>query len=256
VLESAIARCQRGVHARIPGPAGTQLPNGAVSGERISSVSPLGVDSSALSYGDFKRAVLRGEERWAIDSKGRKFIATLKQGELEALEPSCSPKAKGALMKLRPAAARACRALLKDVRAELAAAQAAGDAQAQRVTLIGIHSAYRTNAEETSIWNDNYPGYYLDTRADRERLPGGPHGKRAVAYLVVYIANRKAAPGYSNHSDGTAVDFGTREGSDYLSRIRRRRIEQRGDAPGFTVGSLPLSRHEASCERPRMAFIR
>jgi len=42
-------------------------------------------------------------------------------------------------------------------------------------------------------------------------------GSRAVEMLVDFIAHRKAAPGYSNHSHGIAVDFSTVEGGHTLT---------------------------------------
>ena len=45
----------------------------------------------------------------------------------------------------------------------------------------------------------------LDKRLREET--GEPFGEKAVSIMVHYIAKRKAAPGHSNHSNGTAVDL-------------------------------------------------
>jgi LAS superfamily LD-carboxypeptidase LdcB len=41
---------------------------------------------------------------------------------------------------------------------------------------------------------------------------GGPHGEEAVRIMVEYFSPRKAPPGFSNHSNGNAVDFMTIQG--------------------------------------------
>lgn len=38
---------------------------------------------------------------------------------------------------------------------------------------------------------------------------GAEHGKSARTHLFLILADTKAAPGFSNHSDGNAVDFKT-----------------------------------------------
>src|SRR5207253_2041399 len=40
---------------------------------------------------------------------------------------------------------------------------------------------------------------------------GEPHGWKDVEQTVAYVAKRKAAPGFSNHTNGIAVDFFTVE---------------------------------------------
>ena len=50
----------------------------------------------------------------------------------------------------------------------------------------------------------------------RAKLRGGPHGDEAIDRLARYIRKKKAAPGFSNHSNGNAVDFTTTEGKATL----------------------------------------
>lgn len=53
--------------------------------------------------------------------------------------------------------------------------------------------------------------------------PGGRHGAAAVNILVRYYSPRKAPPGFSNHSDGRAVDFVTTQaGVSYGAEGRQR----------------------------------
>src|SRR5207249_2158938 len=57
-------------------------------------------------------------------------------------------------------------------------------------------------------------GYYDRSQAARELLPGGPHSDQAVEYMLkptklggFGLGGRIAAPGYSNHQGGIAIDF-------------------------------------------------
>jgi murein DD-endopeptidase MepM/ murein hydrolase activator NlpD len=151
----------------------------------------------------FKAAVLERQTQNALAS-GRTRYAPVPESELAVVEGG---------HRLRREAAQQCRALLSAVRAELAEAQRAGtDSDAARVTQIGIVSSYRDPAYDGRLWHQYYPRYYRETRAQREELVGGPHGDAAVRRLAQYISQRKAAPGFSNHSDGRAVDFTTTEG--------------------------------------------
>jgi len=149
--------------------------------------------------------------------KGRRRFPDLAAGDLSVIE-------KGKVM--RQGAAANCIRLLAAARRDLATEQmgppvglAAQQHQnaARNVVSIGIGSAYRSHEEETRIWKFQcFPTYYKDTGSARETLVGGAHGNAAVAYLVDYFSGRKAPPGFSNHSDGRAVDFITTEGGkDY-----------------------------------------
>jgi hypothetical protein len=71
---------------------------------------------------------------------------------------------------------------------------------------IGIISGYRGPKEEMHLW-DNYFLQYLTATAKAREATGDPYGSKAVDVVVNYIAHRKAAPGHSNHSNGTAVDL-------------------------------------------------
>jgi hypothetical protein len=58
-------------------------------------------------------------------------------------------------------------------------------------------------------WNRNFPRYYAETQADRAAADGGEFGDAAAALMTRYISRRLAAPGFSLHNDGRAVDFFT-----------------------------------------------
>jgi D-alanyl-D-alanine carboxypeptidase len=59
------------------------------------------------------------------------------------------------------------------------------------------------------LWFRYFKNYYNQTRKARAGIPEGPHSAKAVTYMldVFKLPNRIAAPGYSNHQGGIAVDF-------------------------------------------------
>ncbi len=159
--------------------------------------------SEELDEAAFKQAVLDEQIRNAL-AAGRTRYAPVPDADLAIVEGR---------HRLRTEAAAQCRALLSAARAALADAQRSGaDADAARVTQIGIVSSYRDPAYDGRLWHQYYPNYYRATQAERAELAGGRHGDAAVRRLARYISQRKAAPGFSNHSDGRAIDFSTTEG--------------------------------------------
>jgi LAS superfamily LD-carboxypeptidase LdcB len=106
---------------------------------------------------------------------------------------------------------------LAAARSALHAAQQAGDHEAQKVKSIGVSSGYRAPDKDFKLWDDYYEKYYNETKKAREAT-GDPHGDAAVKILVRYIAPRKAPPGFSNHSGGTAMDlFATMTNGEVLT---------------------------------------
>lgn len=71
---------------------------------------------------------------------------------------------------------------------------------------IGIRSAYRSADKQFDMWQSIFPEYYTKSKAKRQSF-GDEHGPQAADYLVREIAQWIAAPGYSNHQDGLAIDF-------------------------------------------------
>jgi D-alanyl-D-alanine carboxypeptidase-like protein len=84
------------------------------------------------------------------------------------------------------------------------------------VQRIEIRSAYRSATEQFANWQRAFPRYYTETRNMRTGLNGGEHGAEAVRYFASYIGKRLAAPGYSLHNNGLAVDFTTVESGHEL----------------------------------------
>jgi LAS superfamily LD-carboxypeptidase LdcB len=153
---------------------------------------------------DFRSRVLAAH---IANSSGRKQpLRDLRDDELE--------KIPGTAIKTKTETARAAGRLLAAARTDLAAAKAQGDADALRTTGIGVGSGYRDSADQRHKWLSYFQGYYNRTRAAREQLAGGPHSKAAVDYLLrpesqggFGLAGRIAAPGFSNHQNGIAIDF-------------------------------------------------
>lgn len=82
--------------------------------------------------------------------------------------------------------------------------------RARRVRELGVGNAYRSASRQFGIWDRNFAGYYAATQEKRAALPGGEHGAAAAELLREYIGIRVAAPGFSNHQGGIAVDLALR----------------------------------------------
>jgi LAS superfamily LD-carboxypeptidase LdcB len=144
-------------------------------------------------------------------ARGDTFTPSLPSSALDTIE--------GEHMAQKDAAAQA-KLLLRAARSDL---DAAGLADRVR---IGITSAYRSADRQLDIWQGKggggrrgFPHYYRQTQAARRRF-SDEHGPEAAQALVAYMGKYVAAPGYSNHQDGLAIDFGTGEvGASGLGKI-------------------------------------
>ena len=115
------------------------------------------------------------------------------------------------------ATALAAGRLLDAASAALRAAQQAGDPDAQRTVRLTVTSGYRGSEKQRTLWLGYFSaknGYYDQTRVARGRIPEGPHSEQAVAYMLrpekrggFGLAGKIAAPGYSNHQGGIAIDL-------------------------------------------------
>jgi hypothetical protein len=203
------------VTGNTPGPIGGRRGRQG-RGKGHKSTRPLGnvppIDTSAPEYLDFMERVLEAAIADRI-RKGRKQFSDIAGDDLGPIE-------NGKVM--RKEAATKCIQLLKDARAALADEQLGPPVDEEAMThqglardvrSIGIASAYRSLAYERRIWtHDCFPKYYRETYATRMAAAGGPHGEKAVNIMVRYFSPRKSPPGFSNHSNGKAVDFTTRQG--------------------------------------------
>lgn len=170
------------------------------------------IDTSAPEYLDFMARVFDAAIADRV-RRGKKQFDDIPTAELSEVE-------NGKMM--RKEAATKCIQLLKDAREALGSEQWGPPANieamahqnlARNVRSIGIASAYRSHGYERRIWTqDCFPKYYRETYARRLEAAGGLHGEAAVRIMVRYFSPRKAPPGFSNHSNGKAVDFTTKEG--------------------------------------------
>jgi len=193
---------------RVPGPLGA-------GGASVVTPEPTGT-SGLRSLEEFKRAVLDQQIEHLL-RKGRHFIAALPASELEKIEGR---------HKMRKAAAGKCRALLAEAREALKAAQEAGDERANNTADIVVHSAYRDFKEDGAAWERAFGQHYRKMLKKRA-FAGDPLGPAALRYMVHKLIPLKAPPGYSNHSNGAAVDFGTTVGGVYYKADSSTRPEWR-----------------------------
>ena len=156
---------------------------------------PPALISDAVGFDRFKAAVLARQIEIAI-SRGGHHYPPVPNGELAAVDGNVEHK-------MRKKAAAKCDALLAKARADL-------KAQVLKGVSIGVASAYRPYEHDRKLWNTYFIKYYQATARLRGKLSGGPHGDEAIDRLARYIRGKKAAPGFSNHSNGKAVDFTTR----------------------------------------------
>ena len=177
--------------------------------EQASSAAPPIVDRPCRHYGpdglswpehpeleSFMRATY--EAHVARSCRFRAFQPSVPQTDLTEV-------AKGKSLR-RDAAALAMR-MLDDAREALRQAQAAGDAEALATSSFGVSSGYRSALRQYRLWNDRFAGYLADTAQKRASLPGGPTGDEAAQWLARWIGGWLAAPGFSNHNDGQAIDL-------------------------------------------------
>lgn len=163
---------------------------------------PAVVGSAEPSYDEFKQAVFDMQVA-NKRAKGKTFYPAVPASELMKVEGR---------FRMRTEAAQSCKRMLGVARSDLETAKQGGGGAASGVTSIAIHSAYRDYDEDTKAWEKSYKKHYAKTKSQREACMGGGHGHAALLLLVARMQKFKAAPGFSNHSNGTAVDFQTEEG--------------------------------------------
>jgi hypothetical protein len=191
-----------------------------------STSSPLGPPSSASGRGSpipsddlqwpgasdeqrrFMRAVYDAHVAWS-KGRGNRFVPDLPDGQLNWVD-------RGRRHRMRTDAAEAARSML-----EAAEVQLAKDGLTGQIRL-GIRSAYRTAAEQFRIWQGlgtggGFPAYYRETSDMRPK--NDPHGPEAVQILMKHMRKKVAAPGFSNHQHGTAIDLATRKGPGDLVKL-------------------------------------
>lgn len=139
---------------------------------------------------------------------GRPSFANLRVDELGVVEGG---------HKMRKDAAEQCKLLLTQARFDLRREKEAGNRQALKVSNISVYSAYRSVENDQAAWRNTFMKHYKATKNARAKLKGGGYGDEAVNMMVMVMRRFKAAPGFSRHTSGVAVDFKTIEGDRILT---------------------------------------
>ena len=145
----------------------------------------------------FMRAVY--EQHFANSkASGRPFVSDLPDSALGTIYGR---------HRARSDAAAAARELLDAARTALAAEGLSGRIE------VGIVSAYRPARHQFEIWEGfgrrgGFPVYYRKAVSGGV-IPAGDYSPDSVRKMARYIGQYIASPGFSNHQDGLAIDFGT-----------------------------------------------
>lgn len=154
-------------------------------------------------------------EQSVLDAHIVKNIQDKKPANLDLPETELG-RVSGTDVKMQKDAAAAAGHLLHAANQDLEAAQKAGNTDALRTASITASSGYRDSAHQERIYRKDFEKKYYDqTAAHRAHLRGGEHGDAAVHYMVDYIKDRIAAPGFSNHQAGLAIDFWQNRDKDH-----------------------------------------
>jgi LAS superfamily LD-carboxypeptidase LdcB len=125
------------------------------------------------------------------------------------LQPSDLAVVLGTKVRMAAAAAAKAGELLQAANRAIADAQSGSRTDVGAIVRVTALSGYRNSEHQALLWRAYFTRYYDQTDRARQRLAGGPHSPEAVRYMLdVYkIPWRIAAPGYSNHQAGIAIDF-------------------------------------------------
>jgi D-alanyl-D-alanine carboxypeptidase len=177
---------------------------GTTHGSRARDVPAPGfsITDGNTAKDNFIRRVYEAQVELAV-GRGGTFFPGLPEDRLNTVEAG---------YRMRRDAAEHCRLLLKQARADLKRQQEEGVREALEVSGVGVFSAYRSIEHDRAAWRGAFEKYFKATKDERARLKGGEYGNRAVALMVNIMWRYKAAPGFSKHTSGMAVDFKTTEG--------------------------------------------
>jgi monoamine oxidase len=217
--------------------SGEEAPHRDWSGADADSADPNPWQGTAEQE-DFRARVLA--EHIARSRKARGAPQRdLRKDELSDIPGTCSTTdGSTACVQTKPGTAEAAGQLLKAANADLGAARQRADADALRTVKLTATSGYRGSDTQQRLWLRYFATkYYKASYAARAKISDGPHSDAAVDYMLrsrgeggFGIPGRIAAPGYSNHQGGIAIDFwqertkgnGIGNDSDDQSRCRWR----------------------------------
>jgi LAS superfamily LD-carboxypeptidase LdcB len=157
--------------------------------------------SETADQKDFLERVLKAHIALST-SRAKHVLPDLSGDELEDVA--------GTGVQMKKGAGAAAGQLIADANVALRAAQV-DDADAKLTTRVSATSGYRGRSEQESLWRGYFPGHYDDTRALRAKAGlkdgGGEHGEAATVAMRDYVRRWIAAPGFSNHQAGIAIDL-------------------------------------------------
>lgn len=156
---------------------------------------------SADGREDFMRRVYEAQVTRALE-EGRKRYTGLAADRLGVV---------AGRHKLRKDAAEQCRLLLAQAMFDLKREKARGRPEVLGVSSFGVYSGYRSVGHDATAWRGAFNKHLRETKVARAKLSGGEYGDRALNLMVAIMRRYKAAPGFSRHTGGTAVDFMTVE---------------------------------------------
>ena len=179
------------------------LGNTRTAHSRVASVPAFVTPRGDAARNNFMRRVHDAQVERALE-RGRDFFPGLPEAKLGTVESE---------YKMRRDAAAQCRLLLRQARADLRREQRAGIREALKASGVGVYSAYRSYEHDRAAWLNAFAKHFKETKNERARLEGGEYGNKAVELMVSVMRKFKAAPGFSRHTSGVAVDFRTTEGN-------------------------------------------
>jgi hypothetical protein len=159
------------------------------------------VKATADAQADFRRRVYEAQVKRALEEGRRRYLG-LGANQLGVVEGE---------FRLRKDAAERCRLLLERAKSDLKREKERGNPEALRVSSFGVYSAYRSVEHDEAAWRGAFNKHLRKTKDVRTRLRGGEYGDAALEMMVIIMRRYKAAPGFSKHTGGTAVDFMTVE---------------------------------------------
>ncbi len=176
----------------------------AIAAQKLSDAG-LSREAYAFKQRVYELHVARGVR------SGRERIYDLPASQLATIAGTDIPMRRDAAPQLGRLMAAARADLARDLAATgTDASTAQRRNRARRVQELAINNAYRSASRQFGIWDRNFAKYYQATQEKRRALAGGEHGAQAAEMLREYIGVRVAAPGFSNHQGGIAVDFALR----------------------------------------------
>jgi LAS superfamily LD-carboxypeptidase LdcB len=118
-------------------------------------------------------------------------------------------------IKMEKNAAGAATSLIAKANEDLKAVKLTNINEDAKVTLkITASSGYRSATRQKELWLEYFPGYYDQSVEARAQIAEGVHSEKAIRYLLnakssggFGIGGKIAAPGYSNHQTGIAIDL-------------------------------------------------